>query len=500
MSAELELLYLLEKLHLLNSRLDVLTERAKINSQIAEIRQRVRELSMIPTINKQVAETLSRLSRIKSREELEKAIEETENVTSSLKAIIQSPRVEEFLAALKIMLTSVELQLLPDGENWLRKSLKDANATFFDQIIETTNIVVDKEIKVIILKDQLKKWLSQKIAEVTNLKESKEALINWVDEIESGIDSNLSLEGLLSEVKDAEASFPETSGLIKYLHQICLRELEKGFGNKIKDVSRYWKENEKIIKEIWFSTKTRLTTINYLMKQLCEGERDLMRKYIKQSKRNLKNFIDFIDDFSEKVHSILELKKTNIIAQINSIKEVKLTDEQLIKLKKELKQLQKNLPDVKSFPTIKLYLQSLESFHKTYAIWEKEGLAKLIQEVKKEAESWRGVCIKQGLDVFERSISKIMINLSSEILIGELTSRHTELLSLYEKIKGELGKKGDPELLEAIVRLLATKSPVTLSDVEEEVSEIRPNVTREDILKGLADLESKKLVTVEIKT
>lgn len=136
---------------------------------------------------------------------------------------------------------------------------------------------------------------------------------------------------------------------------------------------------------------------------------------------------------------------------------MKFTDTRLIELNRELEQLQKHVRDPASRMKFGSYIRTLGTLSKKYIDWE-QRFNVLTEGVRREAESWRGVCTKQGLDTLGTRISIIMSKMSPEILIGGLASTHTELLGIYEEIKGELAERGDPGLLEAVVRLQATKT------------------------------------------
>lgn len=487
----------------LNAKLDELTNKtARIKTVKPSQFQRIRDLAVTPDVNDKIAKILPCLTEVKSTSDLTKVSKGAKDVVSHLEMILLSPYVEELLLALSSLTSYLKLDLLPEAKNWIRDASKDLTETMISQLAETATNMVTNTKELSFLNNQFKEWLSYKLSQLAKMKESSTSLISWIEENSSGMSNLLCLVALLgTEIEKGKEEFANVSKAVDFFRQACLKEIEEGFSTRIKDAPTFWNENKTKIKAIWQSIGARLTSLNTLVEKLSDGETGLLWRYVDAHKKiQLDDFDRLLEDLTKDVHSLVNFKKDvdSIIAHINSTKDLKSINAPFAKLVAELRQLQDELPNASSEIKFKAYSETLASISQKYGIW-KQKFNEVVDEVKKETDSWKQVCFRQNLSPFLEAIDENLMEITPEIMIGNLVSVYEELLATFEKIREELGKKGDPQLLEIIIKLQATSGSVSLTDLEEALGKIKPSQTKEMILASVADLEAKKLVKVDIR-
>jgi hypothetical protein len=502
MSKQADFPTLLKEFQGLEQRLEELTRRAnQVKTQNPDSFEKVKHLSLNPDVSKLVAETSSHLSLVKSAAELAQALKEVTNLSSTLEAILLSPRVEEYLTVLRSPALSLELKLSADAENWFRDGLKGAAETAVDQLIGTAKLIAAEVRKENLLRDQFREWLSYKLSLLVNLKAVYASVKAWVDEIISGLNPTLELSTLLGSIKGSKSEFKKSAVLIDRFYQTSLIQLEDGFKTRIGDAPTFWRENLTTIASIWPTANQRLRRLDSLIQTLSDDEEKLLRSHIEaQAQTRLVDFSGSLDALYKILYNLAESLRNieKITGHLDSMENVRTTDSRILQRISDLRQLLEQVPDVTSQKQLEVYQQGLSAIADKHAQWEK-NLNVLVQDLAKEGNSWVQVCNKQGLSACEMKMRTLLDGMTFGKSIGEIAVVHSQLLEVYDEAKSALRKRGDPDILEGIVRLQALKGSVTLSDLEQEVRKVKPSVAREAVLAGLMELEASKLVRVDIR-
>jgi hypothetical protein len=503
MSEEQGPLDLHEELKGLETKLDELAIRAaQIRTKKTNQFQRIKELAVAPEISGNIAKILPNFAQAKSMTVVTNVCKEAKNIISLLEMILLSPHVEELLAAVAKLMATLSLEFPLAIKNWMRNACKDATEQMLNNLTETTRKIEENLNNLRLFKHQFKEWLSYQLSQLTGLKETHTSIDSWMNEVSSGAEKIANLSCILAqEIKKNASEFKNIVELIDFFNEISVKKVTEGFSTRIKDAPTYWSENASDINKTWQSATPRLASLNSLVEKLSEKEKELLWKHLNAHKDiRLSELDNFLDSLSKSVFSLVDSKKSveMIKSHIDSTKDVEILEPHLGKLLNALKQLERETPNVAHEKAFQPYVKALQTFSEKYGNWKKE-LGQVILSLRKEAESWKQLCNRQGLTAFEAQISKLMDSLSEGITIGASALVHHNLSTLFKDIKEELGKRGDPELLETIIRLQSSIGTVTLTDIEEELRKVEPSIKKGEILLRVANLETNKLIRVEVK-